>query len=141
MGGPRVLAGSPTALRSCPMPALVDTTIRLLSQEPLAGRVPTGELFRLAVFWFVSKKVCDLKSRPQVSSAKDLPWTSRCLTRHTRAGCEHFQGRLQMRCATSIGSPGFPGCATSNRSCCMSAHSGNPMAFEARPAAYLSTPL
>ena len=30
------------------MPALVDTTIRLLSQEPLAGRVPTGELFRLA---------------------------------------------------------------------------------------------
>ena len=40
--------GSPTALRSCPMPALVDTTIRLLSQEPLAGRVPTGELFRLA---------------------------------------------------------------------------------------------
>ena len=26
------------------MPRLVDTTIRLLSQEPLAGRVPTGEL-------------------------------------------------------------------------------------------------
>ena len=24
------------------MPALVDTTIRLLSQEPLSGRVPTG---------------------------------------------------------------------------------------------------
>ena len=30
------------------MPALVDTTIRLLSQEPLAGRVPTGELLQLA---------------------------------------------------------------------------------------------
>src|ERR671928_983063 len=30
------------------MPALVDTTIRLLSQEPLAGRVPTAELLELA---------------------------------------------------------------------------------------------
>ncbi len=30
------------------MPRLVDTTIRLLSQEPLAGRIPTAELFRLA---------------------------------------------------------------------------------------------
>src|SRR5437762_11405544 len=30
------------------MPALVDTTIRLLSQEPLSGRVPTAELYRLA---------------------------------------------------------------------------------------------
>ena len=30
------------------MPRLVDTTIRLLSQEPLAGRVPTGELLRIA---------------------------------------------------------------------------------------------
>jgi len=30
------------------MPALVDTTIRLLSQEPLAGRMPGAELFRLA---------------------------------------------------------------------------------------------
>src|SRR5919206_2771787 len=30
------------------MPALVDTTIRLLSQEPLAGRVPTAELLTLA---------------------------------------------------------------------------------------------
>ena len=30
------------------MPALVDTTIRLLGQEPLAGRVPTAELLRLA---------------------------------------------------------------------------------------------
>jgi oxaloacetate decarboxylase alpha subunit len=30
------------------MPALVDTTIRLLGQEPLAGRVPTSELLRLA---------------------------------------------------------------------------------------------
>ena len=30
------------------MPRLVDTTIRLLSQEPLAGRVPTAELLRLA---------------------------------------------------------------------------------------------
>ena len=29
------------------MPALVDTTIRLLSQEPLAGRMPTAELLRL----------------------------------------------------------------------------------------------
>jgi oxaloacetate decarboxylase alpha subunit len=30
------------------MPKLVDTTIRLLSQEPLAGRVPAAELLRLA---------------------------------------------------------------------------------------------
>jgi oxaloacetate decarboxylase (Na+ extruding) subunit alpha len=30
------------------MPALVDTTIRLLSQEPLAGRMPPAELLRLA---------------------------------------------------------------------------------------------
>ena len=30
------------------MPALVDTTIRLLSQEPLAGVMPTAELLRLA---------------------------------------------------------------------------------------------
>ena len=30
------------------MPRLVDTTIRLLSQEPLAGRMPTSELLQLA---------------------------------------------------------------------------------------------
>jgi oxaloacetate decarboxylase alpha subunit len=30
------------------MPALVDTTIRLLSQEPLAGRMPTADLLSLA---------------------------------------------------------------------------------------------
>ncbi len=30
------------------MPRLVDTSIRVLSQEPLAGRLPTGELLRLA---------------------------------------------------------------------------------------------
>ena len=30
------------------MPRLVDTTIRLLSQEPLAGRMPTAEILRLA---------------------------------------------------------------------------------------------
>jgi oxaloacetate decarboxylase (Na+ extruding) subunit alpha len=30
------------------VPALVDTTIRLLSQEPLAGRMPTAEVLRLA---------------------------------------------------------------------------------------------
>jgi oxaloacetate decarboxylase (Na+ extruding) subunit alpha len=30
------------------MPVLVDTTIRLLGQEPLAGRIPTAELLRLA---------------------------------------------------------------------------------------------
>ena len=30
------------------MPRLVDTTIRLLSQEPLAGKVPTAELLRIA---------------------------------------------------------------------------------------------
>ena len=36
-------------LRSHPdMPKLVDTTIRLLSQEPLAGKVPTGEVLRIA---------------------------------------------------------------------------------------------
>jgi oxaloacetate decarboxylase (Na+ extruding) subunit alpha len=36
--------------RSYPLrvPALVDTTIRLLSQEPLAGRIPTADLLRLA---------------------------------------------------------------------------------------------
>jgi oxaloacetate decarboxylase alpha subunit len=30
------------------MPKLIDTTIRLLSQVPLAGRVPTGDLLRVA---------------------------------------------------------------------------------------------
>ena len=30
------------------MPKLVDTTIRLLSQEPLAGSLPTAEIFRVA---------------------------------------------------------------------------------------------
>jgi len=30
------------------VPRLVDTTIRVLSQEPLAGAIPTAELFRLA---------------------------------------------------------------------------------------------
>ncbi len=30
------------------MPRLVDTSIRVLSQEPLAGTIPTGELLRLA---------------------------------------------------------------------------------------------
>ncbi|MGD0273522.1 MAG: biotin/lipoyl-containing protein [Gaiellaceae bacterium] len=30
------------------MPALVDTSIRLLGQEPLAGRVPTGAVYKLA---------------------------------------------------------------------------------------------
>src|SRR5688572_31463713 len=30
------------------VPRLIDTTIRLLSQEPLAGQVPTAELLRLA---------------------------------------------------------------------------------------------
>ena len=30
------------------MPRLIDTTIRLLSQEPLAGKVPTGELLGIA---------------------------------------------------------------------------------------------
>jgi oxaloacetate decarboxylase alpha subunit len=30
------------------MPRLVDTTIRLLSQEPLAGRLPTGDVLRVA---------------------------------------------------------------------------------------------
>src|SRR5438067_13235074 len=31
-----------------PMPQLVDTTVRLLGQEPLAGRMPTAALLRLA---------------------------------------------------------------------------------------------
>ena len=30
------------------MPALIDTSIRLLGQEPLAGRVPPGDLYKLA---------------------------------------------------------------------------------------------
>ena len=30
------------------MPKLVDTTIRLLSQEPLAGKLPTAEVLRVA---------------------------------------------------------------------------------------------
>ena len=30
------------------MPKIVDTTIRLLSQEPLAGKLPTGEVLRIA---------------------------------------------------------------------------------------------
>jgi oxaloacetate decarboxylase alpha subunit len=30
------------------VPQLVDTTVRLLSQEPLAGKIPTGEILRIA---------------------------------------------------------------------------------------------
>ena len=30
------------------MPKIVDTTIRLLSQEPFAGKLPTGEVLRIA---------------------------------------------------------------------------------------------
>ena len=30
------------------MTALVDTSIRLLGQEPLAGRVPAGDLYKIA---------------------------------------------------------------------------------------------
>ena len=30
------------------MPHLVDTTVRLLSQEPLAGRITTGDVLRIA---------------------------------------------------------------------------------------------
>src|SRR3970040_796464 len=36
------------SLRSRAVPRLVDTTIRLLSQEPLAGRLPTAEILRVA---------------------------------------------------------------------------------------------
>ncbi len=39
---------SRSALKSGPVPQLYDTTIRLLSQEPLAGVVPTGEVLRIA---------------------------------------------------------------------------------------------
>jgi pyruvate/oxaloacetate carboxyltransferase len=46
----RRLVGEPTGAHGKfpPVPKLVDTTIRLLSQEPLAGRVPTGEVIRIA---------------------------------------------------------------------------------------------
>jgi oxaloacetate decarboxylase (Na+ extruding) subunit alpha len=42
--------GAPAGFGRYPLvvPALVDTTIRLLSQEPLAGRMPTADLLRLA---------------------------------------------------------------------------------------------
>jgi oxaloacetate decarboxylase alpha subunit len=43
-----VSVGRTYSLRSDAVPRLVDTTIRLLGQEPLAGRVPTSELLRLA---------------------------------------------------------------------------------------------
>ena len=48
------------------MPQLVDTTIRLLSQEPLAGKVPTGEVLRIASIldragsWQVQARTNDL---------------------------------------------------------------------------------
>src|SRR6266542_3679910 len=38
----------PRGARLPAVPVLVDTTIRLLGQEPLAGRMPTAELLRLA---------------------------------------------------------------------------------------------
>ena len=40
--------GRDASLRSRAVPKLVDTTIRLLSQEPLAGRLPTAEVLRVA---------------------------------------------------------------------------------------------
>src|SRR5262245_16728352 len=51
-GGTRARAARRTCLgrsiRSKLMPRLVDTTIRLLSQEPLAGKLPTAEILRIA---------------------------------------------------------------------------------------------
>ncbi len=40
--------GRGASLRSSAVPKLVDTTIRLLSQEPLAGKLPTAEVLRVA---------------------------------------------------------------------------------------------
>jgi oxaloacetate decarboxylase alpha subunit len=40
------------------VPQLYDTTIRLLSQEPLAGRVPTGEVLRVAEILDVAGFAC-----------------------------------------------------------------------------------
>ena len=40
--------GSAARLRSSAVAKLVDTTIRLLSQEPLAGKLPTAEVLRVA---------------------------------------------------------------------------------------------
>ena len=40
--------GTMSTVRSNLMPRLVDTTLRLLGQEPLAGRLPTSDQFRLA---------------------------------------------------------------------------------------------
>src|SRR5919201_2164394 len=46
--GTRTSPGRTRPARVPPVPKLVDTTIRLLGQEPLAGRVPTAALLRLA---------------------------------------------------------------------------------------------
>src|SRR5206468_9720338 len=45
-GHRNLLATSPGKVPA--MPRLVDTTIRVLGQEPLAGQMPTAELLRLA---------------------------------------------------------------------------------------------
>src|SRR4029078_4809359 len=43
------LPGSRATIRSTTeMPQIVDTTIRLLSQDPLGGKLPTGEVLRIA---------------------------------------------------------------------------------------------
>jgi oxaloacetate decarboxylase alpha subunit len=50
-GGPGARTGrtgEPVRARLPPVPALVDTTIRLLGQEPLAGLMPTADLLELA---------------------------------------------------------------------------------------------
>ena len=44
----RAASGCSTLRSYTAMPKLVDTSIRLLSQEPLAGRMPTAQLLRLA---------------------------------------------------------------------------------------------
>jgi hypothetical protein len=53
------------------MPALADTTVRLLGQEPLAGRLPTAEQLRIA-------EILDGRASPTSRSRAEAASTARC---------------------------------------------------------------
>src|SRR6266540_3215209 len=71
------------------MPALADTTVRLLGQEPLAGRLPTGEQLRIAEMAARrrSERTCPLRirvrRRPRSTRARSGPPLPPALWRRT----------------------------------------------------------
>ena len=68
------------------MPKLVDTTIRLLSQEPLAGRLPTAEVLRVAEILDrpasrASRSPAEVSSTPPCAAASRAPGSASARSR------------------------------------------------------------